>query len=503
MQYLRITVLILSGLVVFWSLHGLVNAANVSTYDDGIRYTRMSSVSGDVFIQSSFEMEEQPARMNHPFLPGDRLITGSDGAVEIQIDDGSIAWVYHDSKMDLDTLAFGEAGTTQVTGFKLWVGEAYFRFRTPANLESVRFVGFGHGRVYVDKQSLFRIHTEPDGRVECYVKGGEIRISEQGNDQVIRAGHAMSFDPGDDMWKTIDVPVDDVFDEWVIERDKYLGGAYMNKDYIPPHMKDRAVDLEENGRWVYNVYLGSYCWSPFVSIGWVPYHYGYWDWIPGWGWTWIPDEPWGWVPYHYGYWAFYYEFGWMWVPHWRWGPHWASWRCHGHSVHWVPIHPEDRLDNRGRLIEGAVPRNSRIELGVPVEASQDINELLAHSVVQSNKGVAVIPKSVQWRNDPPESITEQAKKFNTNSTGSHGPDSRIYKQYYRPEYKGNKRPTLSPSHHDKGINDLKTRPEKPAAQDAKKNRVIKKVPQKSQSSTVKKGIDINSNSRNKPDLRDN
>jgi len=162
---------------------------------------------------------------------------------------------------------------------------------------------------------------------------------------------------------------------------------------------------------MYNVYLGGYCWAPFVSIGWTPYHFGYWDWIPGWGWTWIPDEPWGWTAYHYGYWAFYYEYGWIWFPHWRWGSHWASWRSYGRSVHWIPIHPRDELDSQGRLLQGSTPKNSRLELGIPVEAGQSFDDLLQRMPVRTRHSLDSLPSSSGWQNDPPVEITREAQQL--------------------------------------------------------------------------------------------
>ncbi|MBN1354841.1 hypothetical protein JXA40_01080 [bacterium] len=427
------------------------NAEDMNPSESGIRYARMAIVSGDVTIQVSSEMDEQPARMNHPFLDGDRLVSGSDGAVEIQIDNGDTAWIYYNTKLDLTDLGFGENATSQITGLKLWVGDFAIRFREPADIGSRRYVDVNSGRFYLPRSGLIRIFQDSNGFMECHVRDGSVEFKQSGRIHTFQAGEAIQSDPVSDRMERMDLPEEDEFDEWVIERDKFLGGAYRTEGYIPDDHRGAYADLAGHGRWIFNVYLGGYCWVPYVSIGWTPYHYGYWSWIPGWGWTWIPDEPWGWTAYHYGYWAYYFEFGWMWVPHWRWGPHWASWRYHGRSVHWVPIHPRDDLDAEGRLRSGSVPKNSRLELGIPVEAGQNIEELINQVPVRSSRGLELMPDSTQWRNNPPEEITSQARQlYNSRDYRSHSrsiqrsqPDVRSYSGYgYLPlrsdQYRGPK-----------------------------------------------------------------
>src|SRR6516225_5953860 len=70
--------------------------------------------------------------------------------------------------------------------------------------------------------------------------------------------------------------------------------------------------LAPHGRWVV---AGSYgnCWVPSgVAAGWAPYTYGQWD-YSDYGWTWASNDPWGDIPYHYGTWAWVDGYGWVWV----------------------------------------------------------------------------------------------------------------------------------------------------------------------------------------------
>lgn len=390
-------------IAVLLSVSALAPALAQDTTSTGVRYARFTSVSGDAKLYAVNDVEAREADLNFPFLEGDRLITGSDGSAELTLDNGCTIWVWSDTKIDMEKLAFQDDGRSQVTRIRLWVGEAVCRFKDPANPASVQIIEFGGSRVSARSAAMVYMAVVPEQAVRIRVMSGEIQLGEGPDAQRLASGSMLQRSTGESGWQESDVPIDDVYREWVIERDKLFSGAYQSVSGVPEDVREKTAGMERDGRWVYNSYLSLWCWTPFVAPDWAPYRFGYWDFIPGWGWTWIPSEPWGWVAYHYGYWAYYYEFGWMWVPHWRWGPHWAAWRYTGRSVHWVPIHPEDRLDSAGRILAGVEPRNSRLQIGMPVESSAEI-EMLNHAprgnvVLESRPG-----SSDTWHNNPPVEV---------------------------------------------------------------------------------------------------
>ncbi len=392
---------ILSAVLISFSAHGL--AQSPDTTSTGVRYARFTSVSGDVKLYAVNDVEPRQADLNFPFLEGDRLITGSDGSAELTLDNGCTLWVWSDTKIDMDRLAFQDDGRSQFTRFRLWVGEAVCRFKDPANPASVQIIEFGDSRLTASSATMAYLAIVPDQAVRIRVMSGEIQLGEGPDTRRLATGSMLQRSAGDSNWQESEVTFDDVFREWVIERDKWLSGAYQTDSGVPEDIRERTAGMERDGRWVYNSYLSQWCWTPFVAPDWAPYRFGYWDYIPGWGWTWIPSEPWGWVAYHYGYWAYYYEFGWMWVPHWHWGPHWAAWRYSGRSVHWVPIHPEDRLDSKGRILEGVEPRNSRLQIGMPVESTAEI-DMLNQSIRGSTLPESRTESPVRWQNTPPQEM---------------------------------------------------------------------------------------------------
>jgi hypothetical protein len=92
------------------------------------------------------------------------------------------------------------------------------------------------------------------------------------------------------------------------------------------------------GTWVdFSPY--GYVWCPTgLGFGWHPYSEGHWVWTDD-GWTWISDFDWGWVPFHYGRWDFDDTLGWFWVPGTTWGPAWVTW-CWGDAyIGWAPLPP--------------------------------------------------------------------------------------------------------------------------------------------------------------------
>jgi hypothetical protein len=377
-------------------------AANPVEVTSGVRYVQIAQVNGEVFHQPGNSTEEQAAQINYPFLEGDRLISGSDGSAEILCDDGSIGWVWQDTKLDLTKLGFLSETSGQITAFRLWVGEAYFRFRKSASQDTSRMLYMNDSTLIIHETSLVRLHLEPDGEAAIYVYDGEIEMQTPKGNYSVPAGQAMKYDPSAESWESQELNVEkDEFDQWVSQCDQFMADGNSSSEYFPDEMRNSSPEMDSAGKWIYNIHLNGWCWVPYVSLSWVPYHYGFWDWIPGWGWTWIPYEPWGWIPYHYGYWAYYFEFGWMWVPHWHWGPHWAAWQWHGRSVHWVPLHPEDDFDASGRLISDSVPKNSLLKIGIPVEAKLDIKELPASiGSIESMQADPVL-QNTGWKNSPP------------------------------------------------------------------------------------------------------
>ena len=79
-------------------------------------------------------------------------------------------------------------------------------------------------------------------------------------------------------------------------------------------------------------------WRPDVIPDWEPFYYGHWVWTDD-GWAWVSYEPYGWLVYHYGYWDYQPGFGWFWVPDDIWSPAQVQWYTFGDYAAWAPLPP--------------------------------------------------------------------------------------------------------------------------------------------------------------------
>ena len=81
--------------------------------------------------------------------------------------------------------------------------------------------------------------------------------------------------------------------------------------------------LSPYGTWM-NVPGYGECWQPYgLPYGWRPYYdNGYWVYTDA-GMYWQSSYPWGAIPFHYGRWMFVGGYGWIWVPAYEYAPAWV------------------------------------------------------------------------------------------------------------------------------------------------------------------------------------
>jgi hypothetical protein len=139
-------------------------------------------------------------------------------------------------------------------------------------------------------------------------------------------------------------PPDDL-DSWSATRDEQAEES-PSLQYVADDVPGTS-DLDDNGRWQDTPDYG-YVWTPVVApVGWVPYRFGQWVWVPPWGWTWVDEAPWGYAPFHYGRWV-YLSGAWCWVPGPRgvpplYSPALVGWTGQpgGANVGWFPLGPRE------------------------------------------------------------------------------------------------------------------------------------------------------------------
>ena len=93
--------------------------------DSQVRAVRLSDVEGKVQILQGDQVAFDQAEPNMPAVEGMRLVTGDNGRLEIQFEDGSVARVTPDSSIRLTELRRNADGST-VTQIDALTGLSYY-----------------------------------------------------------------------------------------------------------------------------------------------------------------------------------------------------------------------------------------------------------------------------------------------------------------------------------------------------------------------------------------
>jgi len=267
---------------------------------------RISLLAGGVSFSRGDDPEAwQPADLNVPMTLGDRVWTGDDGRVELQVHGGSVVRLA--SRTDLQALNL----TGSMKQFSLTLGTASFQVRQ-LNDDEVFEVDTPNAAVTFERPGDYRVDVDNDGNSRIQVRRGRAIAAAGGGQVPLSAGDEMDIDGVDaPRYDIVAVPRPDSWDQWVAERDQRLTQA-RSYAYVTADIAG-VEDLDQYGRWEQIPEYG-WTWSPVsVELGWAPYRAGRWIWQDPWGWTWVAAEPWGWAPYHYGRWVFYGA-RWCWVP---------------------------------------------------------------------------------------------------------------------------------------------------------------------------------------------
>jgi hypothetical protein len=338
MRYKTLALSVLSLLLAFTTFNTVARAADNDDdsykdddngYEETARVVRVSLIAGDVSLRRAGSDKWEHAALNLPLVEGDRLATGANSRLEIQIDSRNFLRVGEYATIDIVTLR--DEGVA---------------LSLPAGTATLRLARFDHDKEYfeidapgttvaAEKTGLYRLDVDESGKVRVAVReGGRARLYSETSGFTLRDGRVAETVFADNSkepdWEFSDVRPFDNFDTWVDERERFLLARlrYDNRDRYYDSQVYGAEELDAYGDWVETHDYG-YVWRPRVTVinnynNWAPYRYGHWDWCPPYGWVWVGDEPWGWAPYHYGRWV-YYDNNWCWAPRGYYGYNHRSW----------------------------------------------------------------------------------------------------------------------------------------------------------------------------------
>jgi hypothetical protein len=273
--------------------------------DPPARVARLSVLAGEVSYAAAGQQNWSAVGINRPLIAGDRLLTGDDSRVELQLGGASV-------RLSSNTASSFLALDEQTAQIELSQGTLNLDVRSIDDGQSYE-VDTPTVALVVRAPGEYRIDINGDNSATVSVFSGAGTVYGSNSSQYALTGR-QSYRFGDAALTDVvgsPLPEADAFDNWCFARDD-AERSVATQTYVSPEVVG-ASDLDAYGEWR-DVDDYGYVWFPnTVVAGWAPYRYGHWVWIAPWGWTWIDDAPWGYAPFHYGRWA-YVGGVWGWVP---------------------------------------------------------------------------------------------------------------------------------------------------------------------------------------------
>ena len=296
------------------------------------RAVRLSVVDGQAKVLQDGEVIADPATANMPIFEGSAIVTGNDGRVEVQLEDGSVVRVTPNSQVTLAGLS--QQGEARKTAVVVNSGLVYVEFQAQSGDSSFQ-VSYGMATIQPHAYSVVRVNLDNQPG-ELAVFSGDVGVTRGSELNVeVHGGENLTLDGGS-QYNVAETIAPDSWDGWNADRDSELNTQKEDKTVATNALVNTeavgASDLDSYGNW-FNVPNVGMVWSPFEAIGagagWDPYGFGHWVYYPRFGYVFVSGYPWGYAPYSCGGWNFYDGFGWGWNmgvgcdPWWNYGGGWA------------------------------------------------------------------------------------------------------------------------------------------------------------------------------------
>jgi FecR protein len=317
----------MSRLVPWVLLLGLCAPASVAAQDSPDVPAHIAFIDGAATLERDGRSESAPASM--PLLAGDRIRT-QNGRVEILFADSSTLHLDANTLVDFqsDEVVRLLTGRVRLNIIHQAGSSRRVAYRVDAPSAWVEIVASGEYKISV-------IGGERDAEIELAVLRGSADLVNEDGRSSLRAGERAFARAGvaPSAAYVFNSASWDAFDRWSESRRETRLGV--SAQYLPETVQSYASTFNDYGYWNYMPTYG-YVWYPRVRPGWRPYYYGSWRTLRPWGWTWIGTDPWAWPTHHFGRWGFSAGL-WFWIPGRHWGPAWVSWAYAPGYVSWCPL----------------------------------------------------------------------------------------------------------------------------------------------------------------------
>jgi hypothetical protein len=276
--------------------------------------------------------ERVRAQANEPLLVGDQVWVAVGSHAELLLADRNIVRLDGGAELALEALAYSadrndpgtvldlRRGTLQIVVADDFIGQQP-TVRTP------------NSSILLREPGSYLVIVQEGASTALVVRRGTAEVRSAADAAEVRTGEELQVAGSDGVMRFAQARGLDRLERWA--QGLSAGGEYV--EHVEEDLQYEASSLNQYGSWVL---VGSrHAWRPYgVAVSWRPYWHGRWRWTPS-GMFWVSYEPWGWVPYHYGAWDFVAGYGWVWFPgyrfapahvYWYWGPRFAGWVPHGY-----------------------------------------------------------------------------------------------------------------------------------------------------------------------------
>jgi hypothetical protein len=300
MKWTALAVILVAAMLPAWAQDP--NAGDAP--DHGV--ARLSYVQGNVSIRHGDMGELAPAAVNVPLVTTDRVVTGDQGAAEIQFDFTNMIRLGVSSEVRLSQLEFKR--------YQVQIAQGTTTFRVLRDNDAQVEISTPTVSVQPVRAGTYRITVRPDGITEITVRAGQAEIYGPRGSESLAQGQTMQArgSADDPEFQIVSaIPLDD-FDQFNINRDRVMQQTTSYRPGNVPPDETGGESLDPYGQWQNDPNYGQ-VWVPTEPPGWAPYQNGRWVDEDYYGWTWVSADPWGWTPYHYGGW-YAGPYGWAWSP---------------------------------------------------------------------------------------------------------------------------------------------------------------------------------------------
>lgn len=293
----------------------------------------------------------EPATLNQPLVPGDRIRSGPGRRCEAQFDTGSVMRLDGESVVRIETvLAPALSSGDKLTNLQLEAGRVRVLYRD-YDRDEVFQVLTPNAALKLERAAVVDVEIGAAGETRVTVERGRAALlygprAEKTRTKKLKSGERVTVGVEDTLLATAAAgDAADAFSTWNREMDESFVERHQGKSALPkPILRyPRAVVdfalrfADPYGEWIWSDLYG-YAWRPYLGQdeGWRPYLQG--RWVPvGGRMFWVPEEPWGWVPYHLGLWHWDAKHGWIWIPGSAFAPAWVAWSLCADASYFSPF----------------------------------------------------------------------------------------------------------------------------------------------------------------------